>query len=57
MDLSSLLEMYLQSLRVHPEDCGNTFQANYKCPYYSHYVTFTGFDANVSTVEPINQDT
>jgi len=39
MGMSDLPEMYDQNLRVQPEDCGHTFQANHKCPYYSFYVT------------------
>jgi len=35
----SLLEMYVQNLRVQSEDCRYAFQANYKCPCYSYFVT------------------
>jgi len=32
-----------------PEDCGHTFQANYKCPCYSYYVTIPiNLDANTN---------
>ena len=37
--MSDLPEMYAQSLRAQPKDCGHTFQANHKCPCYSYYVT------------------
>ena len=30
--------MYAQSLRVQPEDCRYTFQANHKCFCYSYHV-------------------
>ena len=40
MGTSDLPEMYAQSPKAQPEDCGhNTFQANHKCPFYSYYVT------------------
>jgi len=39
MIMSDLPEIYTQSPRAQPKDCGHTFQANYKCPCYSYYVT------------------
>jgi len=32
METSSFPEMYSQSQRVQPEDCGNTFQVNLRVP-------------------------
>ena len=37
--MSDLPEMYAQSLRAQPEDCGHTFQANHECPCHGYYVT------------------
>jgi len=37
MGRSSFPELHAQSPKAQAEDCGHTFQANYKCPCYIYY--------------------